>query len=48
MGACFILSVAADRILRHQSRLPRNMRQTERVLGYLAITGATIGAVGQY
>lgn len=46
MGVCFILSVASDRLLRHQSRLPRNMRRTERVLSYCAIAGATIGAIG--
>ncbi|KAF8310490.1 hypothetical protein DL93DRAFT_2035074, partial [Clavulina sp. PMI_390] len=45
MAICFVLSVAADRLLRHQSRLPRNMRRTERVLSYCAIAGATIGGV---
>jgi hypothetical protein len=46
MGVCFILSLVLDRLLRHQGRLPVNLRRTEKTLGYLAILGSVIGATG--
>lgn len=45
-SACFIASLAIERLLRHHGRLHADLRRREMVFSYLAIFGAVIASVG--
>jgi len=45
-SACFVASLAIERLLRHHGRLHADLRKREKAFSYLAILGAVIGAVG--
>ncbi|KZV61301.1 hypothetical protein PENSPDRAFT_593004 [Peniophora sp. CONT] len=45
-AACFVASLAIERLLRHHGRLHADLRRREKAFSYLAILGALIGGVG--